>query len=378
LKRVVQVLAARAVERFTVPGQVPRSPSDITPEWLTGVLCAERPSARVIAVTPTGGSTGTTSRQALEVSYNELGEGLPTRLFVKCTTTAGQRLMLGLGGMIDGEPQFYNHVRPRLDIEAPIGYYGAVDNRSWRSVVVMEDVVATRGSRFWRPLSSLARRQIEDLLTNVAKWHGAMWQSDLLGEWTWLRTPAEQMTVIDSLIGLADRIPAGLERARAVIPHTLHRRNRDLREAMRRSMRVTSETPHTYLHGDLHIANTYVTAGGSVGVADWHAGLKGSWAFDFAYLLATALEVEERRSAEHDLLDFYLEQLAASGGGPVAKPEAWKAYRRATFYPYFAWLYTLGRSWLQPRFQPADVSLMLIERIAAAIDDLDSFAAIGL
>jgi hypothetical protein len=48
------------------------------------------------------------------------------------------------------------------------------------------------------------------------------------------------------------------------------------------------------------------------------------------------------------------------------------------FYPYFAWLYTLGRSRLQPRFQPEEVSLMLIERIAAAIDDLHSFAAVGL
>ena len=52
--------------------------------------------------------------------------------------------------------------------------------------------------------------------------------------------------------------------------------------------------------------------------------------------------------------------------------------RRATFYPYFAWLYTLGRARLQPRFQPDAVSLALIARIAAAIDDLDSLRAVGL
>jgi|SRR5947209_9638305 len=177
---------------------------------------------------------------------------------------------------------------------------------------------------------------------------------------------------------MADRTTAGLERARAVVPRGLHARREDLREGMRRSMRVASERPHTYLHGDLHIANTYLTADGKVGVADWHVGLKGSWAFDYAYLMATALEVEERRASEHELLDFYLEQLEAAGGGRLPRQEAWAAYRQATFYPYFAWLYTLGRSRLQPRFQPEEVSLTLIERIAAAIDDLDSFGAIGL
>lgn len=54
------------------------------------------------------------------------------------------------------------------------------------------------------------------------------------------------------------------------------------------------------------------------------------------------------------------------------------AYRRATLYPYFAWVYTVGRSRLQPEFQPAEVSLTMIRRIAAAIDDLDSVGAVGL
>ena len=58
--------------------------------------------------------------------------------------------------------------------------------------------------------------------------------------------------------------------------------------------------------------------------------------------------------------------------------EAWAAYRQATLYPYFAWVYTIGRSRLQPRFQPDRVSLTMIERIATAIEDLDSLGAVGL
>ena len=107
-------------------------------------------------------------------------------------------------------------------------------------------------------------------------------------------------------------------------------------------------------------------------------GLQGSWAHDCAYIIASALEVEDRRAWERDLLDFYLERLAAAGGGRIARDTAWHAYRRAMFYPYLAWVYTIGRSRLQPEFQPDETSLAMIGRIAAAIDDLDSPRAVGL
>jgi aminoglycoside phosphotransferase (APT) family kinase protein len=186
------------------------------------------------------------------------------------------------------------------------------------------------------------------------------------------------MRVIDSLIALADRTPVGAKRARAVIPSALRPRQDELFNGMRRSMQILAEGACTYLHGDLHIANTYCTQEGRIGVFDWQAGLKGSWAHDYAYLLATALEVEDRRRWERDLLDFYLECLRASGGDAIRREPAWTAYRQATLYPYCAWVYTIGRSRLQPSFQPEQTSLAMIERISSAIEDLDSLAAVGL
>jgi hypothetical protein len=361
-------------------GEIPRSPADITPDWLTAVLCADAPDARVESVRTVGSSTGTTTRQTLELTYNDAGAaaGLPTRVFAKCTTTLAQRLMLGLGGFIDNEAGFYAHVRPGLVTEAPAGYWGGVDGRSWHSAVLLEDVTATRGARFWRPGVRVTRAQIEDLLAQMARWHGTLWDSPQLADWRWLRTPGQQLRVIDALIGLADRRSAGARRAAAVIPARLRHRQADLFAGMRRSMELASRGPRTYLHGDLHIANTYITRDERMGIADWQVGLQGSWAFDYAYLLATATEVEDRRSWEAGLLDFYLAQLAEAGGARIAPDDAWQAYRQATFYPYFAWTYTLGRGRLQPRFQPDEVSLVMIERIAAAIDDLDSLSAVGL
>jgi hypothetical protein len=382
---VGQVLLAGAEERIrgvraSSIRDVPRSPDEVGVEWLTAVLCSGVPGARALSVGAGARSAGTTTRAALEITYNEAGTAaeLPTRLFVKCTSTIGQRLMLGLGGLIDGEPGFYAQVRPALEIEAPIGYFAAVDPRSWRSIVLTEDVVSTRGARFWQPSSATSPEQMQDLLTTTAAWHGSLWESGRLAGWRWLKTPADQMQVIDSLIALADRTRVGLKRARAVIPSALRGRADDLYDGMRRSMDILSREPRTYLHGDLHIANTYSTRDGRMGIADWQVGLGGSWAHDYAYLVATALEIEDRRRLEHDLLDFYLERLAAVGCDPPSRERAWTAYRQATLYPFFAWIYTIGRSRLQPSFQPDVVSLAMIERIGAAIDDLDSLGAVGL
>jgi signal recognition particle-docking protein FtsY len=275
----------------------------------------------VSSVATAAGSVGTTTRQALEVGYNDAGAdaGLPTRLFVKCTTALAQRLMLGLGGLIHGEPGFYNYVRPGLRIEAPGGYFGAVDPRTWRSIVVIEDVAAARRARFWGPSTPINRERIEDLLANAATWHGALWESPRLAAWRWLKTPAEQMRVIDALIGLADRTGVGTERARAVLPHAMVTRRADLYAAMRRSMALASRGSRTYLHVDLHIANTYLTGDGRLGIADWQIGLQGSWAYDFGYLLATALEPNDRRAWERDLLELYLDRslgTARHGGRP--------------------------------------------------------------
>jgi hypothetical protein len=373
LRRLGELLLSEAR-----PAPLPRSPEELSSEWLTGVLCRGTPGARVTRTRLIAASTGTTTRARLKLAYNRAGDGLPTDLFVKCTSALAQRLMLGFGGLIHGEPGFYGRVRPELGIEAPSGYFAAVAERSWHSIVVVEDVVATRGARFWQPAEALTRDSIEDLLDNVAGWHGTLWGSPRLESWTWLRTPAQQMQLIDTLLGLANRLPSGARRAREVIPAALRDRHDDLHAGLRHSMSLLSRPPHTYLHGDLHAANTYFTRAGRMGVCDWQVGLRGSWAFDFAYLLSTALAIEDRRKWERELLELYLDRLRACGGPAIPLDAAWNTYRQATLYPYFAWVYTIGRSRLQPRFQPDEVSLALIERIAAAVDDLGSLAAVGL
>lgn len=114
LGRVAQVLAAGAYERVRgAPAagrsDVPRSPWDVSAEWLAAVLCRGQGAARVVSVTRGSVREGTTTRGTLKLTYNDAGRAasLPTRLFVKCTTGLAQRIMLGLGGLIGPNCRIY-------------------------------------------------------------------------------------------------------------------------------------------------------------------------------------------------------------------------------------------------------------------------------
>ena len=71
--------------------------------------------------------------------------------------------------------------------------------------------------------------------------------------------------------------------------------------------------PQTLLHGDPHIANTYLLPDQSGGFLDWQLMIKGRWAHDVTYLLITGLATEDRRTHERALLSYYLDELRRFG-----------------------------------------------------------------
>ena len=89
------------------------------------------------------------------------------------------------------------------------------------------------------------------------------------------------------------------------------------------------------------------------------------------------LTVEQRRRWERELLEYYLAELAETGGQAPPFEEAWLAYRRHTIYPYYGFLVVMGAGSLLPAMQPEAACLDIIGRTANAIVDLDSLAALG-
>ncbi|MEV4237575.1 MULTISPECIES: aminoglycoside phosphotransferase family protein [unclassified Nocardia] len=383
LRRSATVSAHILGEKITRPKarsieDVPVSGEEITPEWLTAVLCRDVPDAEVLSFDTSNGSRGTSTRVAIQVDYNEVGTqaGLPTELFAKTTTAFSQRILLGGGKMIEGETRFFRDFRPRVEMEAPIGYWGASDPSSWRSIALMEDIVATRGAVFSEPTAPIARDQIEDLIRNLARLHGTFWEDSSIAV---LNTPSYMLDAYLAAIDMKKRCEVGLRRAEEVVPDALHGQSERLWAGVERAIAIaTDDVPATLLHGDPHIGQTYKTRDGQMGYVDWQVVMRGGWAHDFAYAVNSGCEPEDRRAWDRELLEAYLDELGHAGGEVPSFDDAWLLYRQQSMFAYAAWAFTIGRAAYQPKMQSTETCLTLLKRITAAIDDHDSLGALGV
>src|SRR5262249_42853040 len=93
-----------------------------------------------------------------------------------------------------------------------------------------------------------------------------------------------------------------------------------------------------------------------------------------SYAMTVALEVDDRRAWEKELLRLYIDRIEQLGGPRLSFADAWRLYRLQMPSALAWWTNTLRPSELQPKdMQPEATALTFIRRISHAIDDLDVF-----
>lgn len=354
---------------------IPWSWEAITPEWMTATLCRDLARGKVLDVRPTMGSVGSSTRQGFDLVLNDAARaaGIPAKVFTKSTPILMQRLLLGLSNCLFGEAGFYRDFRPLIEMEAPLGYWACVAPRSMRSMIVMEDVVATRQASFNMDGHAVGQPEMASLLSSLARLHARFWQDRSLGSHDWLRDTPTYLGDNDRFLRMAHWAGLGMAAAPELIPDDVQGRIGDIWEGVRRrNAAEATQGNFTLLHGDAHIAQTYRTGGGAMGFCDWQVMLRGPWAWDVSYILSTGLEVADRRNWEEALLRGYLGELATAGGPDLDWTEAWEAYRAHVPYAFLAWAFTIGHNSVVQAVQPETTTRRLVERTAAAMADLGS------
>jgi len=120
------------------------------------------------------------------------------------------------------------------------------------------------------------------------------------------------------------------------------------------------------VHGDAHQGNSFLRADGQRVWVDWQLVRKGSPWRDVSYFLCSSLTVEERRSADRDLVEEYRQRLVATGAeGVLSRDEAWEHFRRWPAYATQAWLGNINQ-WGQRN------GVEMVKRHFAASDDYDT------
>ena len=375
-----QIDAAFAAEQVDPPialtrADIPRSFEAITDAWLSDVLGHAVPGAAVIGHHLGPADDGTNNRRRIHLRYNRQGEaaGLPASVFCKATFGLANRQMLGHSGGVLCEVTFSNVARPLFDIEAPRAFLANYDPVSFASIVVFEDFGdrATFCSEDTPVDRDFARAQLDIL----ARLHGRFHQApELDGSLAVLPTWYQRFHNL-ATFHLEESCTAGVEAAEAFLPPELFVRREEIWRATLRSLEALRSLPLTLCHGDVHLKNWYQCHDGTVGLGDWGVTHRGHWSRDLAYTLTTALTIANRRAWESDLIDYYLDRLAAEGGPRVSMAETMDAYRLSLPTAFAFWTLTLKPDPAFPDMQPATTAKIFIERIGQAMADHNALDA---
>ena len=362
----------------STPGTVfPSDLEELTPTILTAALSEWRPGVAVdrvdiVAAKRCGdGIASTADRVVLDLTYAPgTGAGLPQRLILKTMLASPH----APEAMYENEVRFYRELRADLDIETPTAFAGSFDPATGRFGLLLEDLDA-RDARFPSALDPVSLDEVRSILGHLATLHARFWDSPRFGgDLAWVATPTSGgMFEVFDQIGLElieDQVARNPFKQELIAP--LGRTVADMWGLLWTVQARHTQAPTTLLHGDPHVGNTYLLPGARGGLLDWQLMMRGSWAHDVTYLLVTALDPETRRAHQWDLLGAYLDRLAGSAVGDVpSAADAFEQYRAAAL-----WGLVIGWLICPPENYGPEITAANISRTVAAVDDLETFAAI--
>lgn len=325
------------------------------PRWLAGALTDRHSSEHIVEVHQVGASATLASKVRFSVLLDG-PQGQRTRHY--CL-----KAHFNVGGVetLVTEANFYRHLRPQLDIRAPVAHYVGINEPSGRAVVIMDDIDSL-GGQFLSADTAYTAEQSCDALSQLARFHASTWGA-LAPAADWLQPRIETM---GSLFP-SEHIQTLLDDGRGSEVHA------DLLDAprLRRAMLATAQLPSTcVIHGDTHSGNAYLDAEGRVCWLDWQITQRGHWAVDVSYHLASTLGIEDRRANEADRLRFYLDELARFGVLAPSWGEAWDLYTLGFTWGYYLWVITTISS--------RSVVMIHTPRLGAALADHDTFRRLGV
>jgi hypothetical protein len=343
---------------------VPRTVEEITPAWISRALGVE---VTDVAVSTTIG--GTATKLLLQLEYDS-ATSLPSTMCLKGGFGDHAQFMAKVG-IYATEARFFRDELPNSKVRAPKAFWADV-NEELFGAVLLEDL-SRPSVRFCSGRVALSIDEAASVLDNAALLHAGRWNSEWLTQTSWLEhfaDPTSKGRAYFSMLDVAV-VSEFIDKRIDILPSELTD-PRHCIDLFWGFVSASEHGPQTLLHGDLHVGNVYFD-GPQAAMCDWQVLGRGSPAFDLAYLIGSALDVDDRRTAERDLLRHYLGALQSAGVATApTEDELWSAYRAHMAYGFFAWLTN------PEAFQAADIIAEILARFSTAVIDLETADAVGL
>lgn len=344
---------------FTARPGVPDTLEEVlSPTWLTAALAPRYPGLQVLHVEP----LEVDARVSTNASFRfrcagQRPAGLPDVLWLK-GYFGDARMMASAVGLT--EALVYRDLLPGVGLRSLRAVHVEVDDRDGCVALLTADV-RDQGATFLDPRGGLDVDQVAQALEQLALLHAATWRAASWAEQPWLAPRIA--AVADSGAAAVHTSLTGAVSAR--VPTAVRDPERLLRAVAAVAEVSAGTADWSVMHGDTHLGNVFLDAAGRPGFLDWQLTQRGAWYVDVGYHIASALPVEDRRRAERDLVDHYVERLVASGA-PLPAGDSLQTVRAGMVYGFLLWSMTL-------RVDPA-ITAVLLERLGTAVADHDALS----
>jgi hypothetical protein len=351
----------------------PTTVDEIDAEWLTEALGERYPGVVVDTVEVLSRQNLTNAHALIALTYADddlaVRSGAPVTAFCKLAPTDARRDAIIATGMGPMEARFYRSLAPSIDLRVPLAHVARQDARTGLFVLVLEDLAA-RGCQISDGTWGIPSDLVADALEDLARMH-AHFADPAVRE---AEAPWVPVRGVGGEMG-KQMLRHGIENHRERLSDAFVAVSSVYCEQTAELHALWHEGPHTVIHGDTHIGNLFLDEG-RVGFLDWGIINVGSVMRDASYLLTMAMDIEDRRANQIDLLHLYVDALAAAGGPELSVAEAWAMHRVQAAYNVpascQAVMFEEGRTAARTIFADA-----FLARAEASLEDLEVVAALA-
>ena len=302
----------------------PTHPDQVVPDWLNAVLAGSDAVEHGAVVSVSWMSIGTGQvgdSVRFELTHESGGTStLAAKFAAEDETSRGTAKMMRL---YEKEVRFYAEIAPHLSARLPRSYACEVSEDGGEFILLFEDLGPARGG------NQIAGCTVEDArhgIRQAAAIHAPSWErEDIIGK-DWLKTPEPIIAQLNAMYPHAQAVfaeryadvlePEYMELCERFAPHFA-------------ALGEHSKPPQCLVHGDFRLDNMlFDVKGGAepIAILDWQTVVSGRAMTDVAYFLGTGIGNDLRRAHEDELLDLYLEEMAARGVA-LSRDDIWQGYR---------------------------------------------------
>lgn len=276
------------------------------------------------------------------------------------------------------EVRFYQQLAPLSHVPAPRLYYGAADEATGRTVLLLQDLSAARSGDV---LQGCSPEEAEQILQALAPFHAHWWAQPRLKDFAWLPDwagdPQARQERYNRQTGLF------LQRFGQQLPPSIHEAIDRLRADYALVLTRLAEAPATLIHADLHLDNILFSPPDSdlpVTILDWQSISRGAAAIDVALFLFGSLSIEQRRAVGQELLARYHALLVAQGVSGYSLQQLLDDCRLALLWNLagtVGWLSSVDLDHLVGRERALVEDALGDGKLIAALQDTDALAALS-